>query len=189
MEKFYIVSNERFLKEIRDFKKHSEERRKLINEFFDKKGIAGECYHIRGDGIVNEPFKDFQKGKIRLYIESCEENNQKFGRELLKPTKLFCDSDVMMRKFRANSKTLKEFQNLCIERNIVINNHPIREGNYFKELLMGGYTTSRFEYNGKMYLRMYTSRYDDITPIQEGFKEIKGSEYFNSLEEFEKNKH
>ena len=68
MEKFYIVSNERFLKEIRDFKKHSEERRKLINEFFDKKGIAGECYHICGDGIVNEPFKDFQKDNIRLHI-------------------------------------------------------------------------------------------------------------------------
>lgn len=189
MEKFYIVSNERFLKEIRDSKKHSEERRKLINEFFDKKGIAGECYHISGNGIINEPFKDFQKGEIRLFIESCEENNQKFGRELLKPTRLFRDSDVMMWKFRANSKTLKEFQNLCIERNIVINNHPIREGDYFKELHMGGYSASRFEYNGKMYLKMYTSRYDDITPEQEGFDEIKGSEYFSSLEEFEKNKH
>ena len=183
MEKFYIVSNERFLKEIRDFKKHSEERRELINEFFDKKGIAGECYQICGDGAINEPFKDVQKGEIRLYIESCEENNQKFGRELLKPVKLFCDSDVMMRKFRANSKTLKEFQNLCIERNIVINNYPIREGDYFRELHMGGYSVSRFEYNGKMYLRMYASRYDDITPEQEGFNEIKGSEYFKSLEE------
>lgn len=185
MEKFYIVSNERFLKEIRDFKKHSEERRELINEFFDKKGITGECYDISGNGIINKPFKDFQKGEIRLYIASCEENNQKFGRELLKPTKLFCDSDVMMRKFRANSKTLKEFQNLCIERNIVINNHPIRVGDYFRELHMGGYSVLRFEYNGKMYLRMYTSRYDDITPEQEGFNEIKGSEYFNSLEELE----
>lgn len=48
---------------------------------------------------------------------------------------------------------------------------------------MGGYSVSRFEYNGKMYLRMYTSRYDDITPEQEGFNEIKGSEYFKSLEE------
>ena len=188
MEKFYIVSNERFLKEISDFKKHSEERRKLINEFFDEKGIAGESYHISGDGIINEPFKDSQKGDIRLYIEYCEENNQKFGRELLKPTKLFCDSNVMMRKFRTNSKTLKEFQNLCIERNIVINNHQIRVGDYFKELHMGGYSVSRFEYNGKMYLKMYTSRYDDITPEHEGFNEIKGSEYFNALEELEKNK-
>ena len=90
-----------------------------------------------------------------------------------------------MRKFRANSKTLKEFQNLCIERNIVINNHPIRVGDYFRELHMGGYSISRFEYNGKMYLRMYASRYDDITPEQEGFNEIKGSEYFKSLEELE----
>lgn len=189
MEKFYIVTNEDFLKKIQDFNAHAEERRLLINEFFEKYGIVGNAYHISGDGFVNKPFEESQKGCIRLYIEDREENNQKFGRELLKPAKLFRDSDVMMRKFRANSKTLKEFQNLCIDRNIVINNYPIREGDYFRELHMGGYSVSRFEYNGKMYLKMYTSRYDDITPEQEGFDEIKGSEYFNSLEEFEKNKH
>lgn len=187
MEKFYIVSNERFLKEISDFKIHSEERQKLIDEFFDEKGIGGELYHISGNGIINEPFTDFQKGDIRLYIEDCEENSQKFGKELLKPTKLFCDSNVMMRKFRANSKTLKEFQNLCIERNIVINNYPIREGYYFKELHMGGYSVSRFKYDGKVYLRMHTSSHSDITPEHEGFNEIKGSEFYRALEEREDN--
>jgi hypothetical protein len=37
MEKFYIVTNADFLNEIKDYNVHDEERRKLINEFFDEK--------------------------------------------------------------------------------------------------------------------------------------------------------
>lgn len=187
MEKFYIVSNEQFLKEISDFRIHSEERRKLAKEFFERKEILGQSHDICGDGSVNKPFHESEKSRIRLYIEDCKENNEKFGNELLKPTKWFCDSDIKMRSFRANSKTLKEFQNLCIEKSIVINNHPICEGDYFKELHMGGYDVSRFEYDGKMYLRMNTSR-SNITPEYDGFEEIKGSEFFRALEELEKGK-
>ena len=190
MEKFYIVTNEKFLKEIDDYRKHEEERRALVNDFFENKCIVGEEYHIGGDGFVNRPFEEYEKHNIRLYIADCDENNQKFGKELLKPTKLFSDSDVLMRKFRANSKTLKEFQDLCIEKDIVINNHPIREGDYFKELHLGGYSVSRFEYENKLYLNISTTKYETITPYDDtGFTEIKGSEFYKALEEFEsKNK-
>lgn len=185
MEKFYIVTNEKFLKEIDDYRKHEEERRILVNNFFENKGIVGEEYYISGDGFVNRPFKEHEKNNIRLYISDCNENDQKFGKELLKPTKLFSDSDVLMRKFRANSKTLKEFQNLCIEKNIVINNHSIREGDYFKELHLGGYSISRFEHENKLYLKISTTKYETITPDDTGFTEIKGSEFYKALEEFE----
>ena len=186
MEKFYIVTNEKFLKEIDDYRKHEEERRILVNNFFENKGIVGEEYYISGDGFVNRPFKEHEKNNIRLYISDCNENDQKFGKELLKPTKLFSDSDVLMRKFRANSKTLKEFQNLCIEKNIVINNHSIREGDYFKELHLGGYSVSRFEYENKLYLKISTTKYETITPDDDtSFTEIKGSEFYKVLEEFE----
>lgn len=39
MEKFYIVTNEDFLNEIKDYNVHDEERRKLINEFLTKKEL------------------------------------------------------------------------------------------------------------------------------------------------------
>lgn len=186
MEKFYIVTNEKFLKKIGDYREHEEERRIVTNNFFENKGIVGEEYYISGNGFVNRPFKEHEKNGIRLYISDCDENNQKFGKELLKPTKLFCDSDVLMRKFRANSKTLKEFQDLCIEKNIVINNRPIREGDYFKELHLGGYSVSRFEYENKLYLNISTTKYETITPDNSaGFIEIKGSEFYKALEEFE----
>lgn len=186
MEKFYIVSNEQFLKEISDYRIHAKERQKLIKTFFKEKGIVGEEYHISGTGQINVPFTDTNKSNIRLYVEDCNSNNEKFGKELLKPVKLFCDSDVKMRKFRANSKTLKEFQNLCIDAKIVINNHPIRVGDYFKELHFGGYSITRFEHNGKYFLRIATDRTDiTITPEYDGFDEIKGSEFFKALEESE----
>ena len=90
-----------------------------------------------------------------------------------------------MRSFRANSKTLKEFQNLCIKNKIVINLFPIRVGDYFKELHFGGFSSSRFVYDGKYYLRISTSNYDEITP-DDGFIEIAGSTYFSALEQAEK---
>ena len=186
MEKFYIVTNEKFLKEIDDYRKHEEERRILVNNFFENKGIAGKEYHISGNGFVNRPFKEYDKHNIRLYITDCDENNQRFGKELLKPTKLFCDSDTLMRKFRANSKTLKEFQDLCIEKNIVINNYSISEGDYFKELHLGGYSVSRFKYENKLFLKISTTKYETVTPDDDtGFAEIKGSVFYKALEEFE----
>ena len=80
MEKFYIVTNEKFLKEINDYRKHGEERRIIANNFFEDKGIAGKEYYIGGDGFVNRPFEEYEKHNIRLYIADCDENNQKFGK-------------------------------------------------------------------------------------------------------------
>ena len=39
-----------------------------------------------------------------------------------------------------------------------------------------------FKYNGKQYLRMSTNRYNSLTPCENGFEEIKGSEFFKALE-------
>lgn len=188
MEKFYIVTNPEFLKEIEDYKANTAAQKVLVNEFFNDHEIAGSEYHVCGNGLVNTSFTERDKHNIRLYILGCEENNKKFGKELLKPVKLFCDSDVKMRSFRANSKTLKAFQDLCIERKIAINIHSVRIGDYFKELHYGGYTASRFEYKGKHYLQIIKNDCDSFTPEHDGFNEIKGSKYYTILEQFEAEK-
>lgn len=180
-EKFFIVTNEQFLKETRDFRKNEEERNALIKEFYEKKGISGNGYYIRGDGRVNRPFEEYNKKDIRLYIGDCEENEAKFGKQLLKAVRF--DDGFYMRRFRANSAVLKEFQNLCIERRIIINNWWHKEGDWFKELHMGGYSVTRFELDGKYYLRIETSK-SEITPEHDGFNEIKGSEFYLAVEKF-----
>lgn len=60
MEKFFIVTNENFLKEINDYRKHGEERRIVVNNFFEDKGIAGKEYYISGSGFINRNLKSMR---------------------------------------------------------------------------------------------------------------------------------
>lgn len=112
-EKFYIVTNEKFLKEIEDFKENKNKRNKFIEDFFRKNGISGTGYYICGTGLVNVPFEEQSKEEIRLYVDDCEENNQKFGKQLLKK-EIFGDS--YLRRFRKGCTLLKSFQNECIKK-------------------------------------------------------------------------
>lgn len=182
IEKAFIVTNEEFLKEIDDYYENELRRNDFIKEFFNNKGIAETGYYICGNGRINAPFKDYEKGDIRLYINDCEENERKFGKQLLKPRRF--DDGSSMRCFRKNSAILKEFQTLCVEREIVINLHFHREGEYFKELGMGGYSATRFEYDGKYYLKMSTG-HSGITPLYDGFEEIKLSDFYLAEESLE----
>ncbi len=86
-----------------------------------------------------------------------------------------------LRAFRKNSAILKEFQDLCIQKKLVINLDFPMERDYFKELLLGGYSVARFEYDGKYYLKIETDK-KSITPISDGFDEIKGSEFYAAKE-------
>lgn len=182
MEKFYIVVNEKFLKEIEDYKESMEKRNGFIKDFFERNRISGSGYCISGDGLVNCPFEEQDKECIRLYIEDCDENNENYGRQLLRRKDF---GGHRLRSFRKGSALLKAFQNECVEKKIVINSRFHREGDYFKELRLGGYSTTRFELDGKYYLRMGTVGSTSITPAYDGFEEIKGSEFYKALERFE----
>ncbi len=182
MEKSFIVTNKKFLKEIEDFWEGEKKRNEFIKKFFTEKGIAETGYYICGNGRINAPFKDYEKGDIRLYINDCEENERKFGKQLLKPRRF--DDGSSMRCFRKNSAILKEFQELCIDCKIIINNRKHREGDYFKELTYGGYSVEGFESEGKYYLKM-SALHDGITPMYDGFEEIKLSDFYLVLENFQ----
>ena len=76
---------------------------------------------------------------------------------------------------------LKEFQEECIEKEIVINLWYPRIGDYFQEIQYGGYKSSNFEYEGITYLSI-DADVDSLTPKEDGFTEIKGSEFYKALE-------
>lgn len=183
MEKFYIVTNKKFLEEIEEYKKNKLSQNEFIKRFFAEKGIKGIGYYICGNGRFNIPFEERDKRDITLYIESCPENNLLFGKQL-KKERTFNDGSKM-REFRKNSPIMKEFQDLCIKANLVINVCFHREGDYFKELSYGGYFVYRFEYDGDYYLEIEADR-DSITPNSDGFNEIKGSEFYVAKEKLEK---
>lgn len=179
MEKFYVVTNEDYLKELHRDEVIEKSRREFIKDFFNRIGISGNHYYMRGNGNVNVAFKENTKSNIELYIDDVQENSEKFGNQLNKP-KMFVGQS--MRKFKKGCKILKQFQDECIEKEIVINAYPMRCGDYFKETGMGGYSITRFKCNGKQYLRMSTNCYNSLTPCENGFEEIKGSEFFKALE-------
>lgn len=176
MEKFYIVTNEKFLQEMKRDKENENQRRDFIKEFFKENGIAGNGYHFSGSGFCNVPFKENEKEYISLHVEDNTENREKFGKE-------FKNSRVQgLKAFKKKSKILKKFQDECVKQKIVINYHTLRPGDYFEELGLGGYSTQLFKEGENVYLKMRTEKYESITPRYEGFLEVKGSQYFQALE-------
>lgn len=185
MEKFYIVTNEKFLKEIDEWKINDEIRNSFIKDFFYRNDICGMKYCLCGTGGVNSPFTEKEKKNIHLYIEDCKENNNKFERQLLKGAHF---GDDFLRRFRNGCALIKKFQDECVEKHIVINLRFHSEGDYFKELHLGGYTVTRFQFDGNYYLKIETNKYDSITSEFDGFSEINGSEFYLALERCVDNK-
>lgn len=177
MEKFYIVTNEEVLSEIKKIKDAESERRKLINRFFAEKGIDGGFYHIGGNGTVGKPFNEHSKRNINLHIKDTENNRTKFASQLKKDVYDYC-----MRVFKKSSNILKEFQEECVKEGIIINNPDVRMGDYFKEFEYLGYSVLEFELDDKYYLYMSSDKVNSITPTHEGFEEIKGSEFYKAKE-------
>ncbi len=180
IEKYYIVENEDFLKKVRFFEKARKDRNQLIVEFFKEHGIDGDSYYFSGDGYVNEPFSEEEKRKICLSIDLTEKNERNFGNQLKKNP---CRNGLY--SFKKSSPVLKAFQDICIERQVIISLWDHFIGDYFLELHFGGFSSEFFENNGVTYLKVVTSRHGSITPQNKGFTEIKASEYFKTLEELE----
>lgn len=61
MEKFYIVTNEDFLKGLHRDEVIEKNRREFIKDFFNRIGISGNHYYMRGGGNVNVAFNETQK--------------------------------------------------------------------------------------------------------------------------------
>lgn len=178
MEKYYIVRNEQFINQVERDIKIAEDRKNFIKQFFSENGIDGEHYYFSGTGFTNIPFKEDDKGEIRLHIEDTEHNREKYGKQFKKSR---FGGLVGLRK---GSELLKRFQAACIEAGVVINRGKVRPGDYFKELNLGGYASERFLYKGLWYLKINTDHYNDkeIIPAYDGFEEIKASEYYKALE-------
>lgn len=176
MEKFYIVTNEKYLTDKQNFDKLCEVQRDFINGFFEEHNIHGASYYMGGDGFVNCAFDERSKKSIRLYIEPSAENKHEFSKQLL--SKLHRTGLI---GFRKNSKLLQDFQQQCVEKHIPINLWRPRIGDYIDKLLMGGYRHQQFECDGKVYLMVESNKLSEDEQF-EGFVEIKGSEYHTALE-------
>lgn len=186
MQKHYIVTNQKFLKEIDEYKKHKQQQQEFIKDFFKRYGIEGKSYYMGGDGFLNCPFEKRSREDIYLYIEDTDANQDKFGKQLRKVVEF--GRLKGLRQFRKTSALLKEFQRECVEKKVVVNLRQHREGDYFEELEFGGYSVKAFLNEEKYYLELDTHHYSSITPKYEGFEEIKASAFYAELEKFQEKK-
>lgn len=176
MEKYYIVKNLDFLDQIKRNKKNERNQKEFIKNFFEKNGICGYAYYLCGTGMCNVAFLDNLKENICLHIEDNQSNNETFGKQLKK-------SRVKgLKEFRKNSELLKRFQNACVEEEVIINLRDIYPGDWFKETKFGGYRSQIFKWEDNMYLKIVKDAVESITPLYDGFEEIKASEFYIALE-------
>lgn len=182
MERAFIVSEEsKYSKDIDKYYEMGEHQRKFVNEFLKEKAIEAVEYRVGGDGIVNAPFDEYDKNNIKLYIIPTESDLDVFG-------KMMCKPDMHgIRSFKKSSKISKEFAQRCIDNQIVVNLCGPRAGEYFKSIGFYGCSYSQFLYNNKLYLKM-KSDFLKVDDTPEGFTEIRLSEFYKALEEYNGNK-
>lgn len=161
MEKFFIVTEASQLhKEYFEYKENRKTVHDFVNEFTNKYGIESAEYYPSNECLMIVPTKADIK---------------KFGNMLKK------EVSNGLRPFKVNSSINKDWVNLLKERGLTIKHRPML-GLYFVEIY-GKHSSRLFDINGILYCSFENS-YDKLdTP--EGFTEIKASEFYKIIEEYE----
>ena len=177
MTKFYMIKNKKILDAVAIYKKNYKERNKFIVDFYSSHGIDGNQYYLGGDGPINKPFTDTWKKHIVLHVENTTNNLSKFATEF-KRSRKFDD----LYEFKKTSKILKEFQEECINKKVIINLEKVYWGDYFKDLCYKLYSYTTFSYDGILYLGITCNSLEQFEPKCDGVIEINGSEFYKKLE-------
>jgi len=161
MEKFYIAEEGSKLR--KDYLKHLESVKKvrdLIIKFFDAHDIATDKYY------ANNKY---------LHIAPTEDDKKKFAKQLCKP------KDGLYR-FRANSKINKAWVRTLEANEVQVISKPIVPL-YFDRYWGGKMQSRLFEINGVVYCSFNADR--EFKPTDK-LKEIKASEFFKVIEDYNK---
>jgi hypothetical protein len=182
MEKaFRIESNAEYYIALEKYIANADEQRRLVNEFLKNHNIEANKYRVGGSGFVNKPFKEFNKDEIVLEILPTEKDKENFGKMLKK------ENDYGLCGFKKKSKISKEFQDYCIETNMIINIHQPDLRDYLKSLDWYKYSRSLIKHEDIYYLKVQSDLLKD-DDIPEGFTEIKISEFYKVVEESKEDK-
>ncbi|MBU5440271.1 hypothetical protein KQI42_19950 [Tissierella sp. MSJ-40] len=159
MEKFYIAEEgSRLRKDYLEYIENSEQVRKVVNKFFKEFGITAEAYYVNNKS---------------LFIVATKEDKEKFKEQLCKP------KDELSR-FKANSKTTKEWLKTLKSNNLNILSRP-SVPLYFNRWYGGRLSSRLFEIEGVVYCSFCAEQ--EFSP-KDKLKEIKASEFFKIIEDY-----
>ncbi|MGL6184758.1 MAG: hypothetical protein ACRC1T_05200 [Clostridium chrysemydis] len=179
MERAFIATKESdYYKALEKYFEIDETRKTFVKRFFKDKNIEADKYYFGGDGICGTPFNECNKKEINLAIIPTKNDEIAFCKMLGKP------SVEGLRFFRKNYKLLKEFQQECVENEIIINNSKPDLRNYFKSLGWHALNYCHIPCDEGYYLRI-NSKYLKEDDIPNGMIPIKLSEFYKYQEEYE----
>jgi len=160
----------------KDHLKNTKNQKEFVCSFLKEKGIETTGYYLTGDGFINKPYKDHEKGDITLYIVPTESDLENFGKMLKKPI------SEKLQGFKKNSAISKEFANRCIEEKVIINLNEPWLRDYFK-LGWQAFNSSRFRCEEGLFIKINSDQLK-AEDNPEGFEEIKLSEFYSVVERY-----
>lgn len=179
MEKAYIVTKESdYYKDLEKYVKEVQQQKKLVFKFLRDNGIKAKKYYLHGDGYCNKPFSEDDKKEIQLMIYPTEEDKIILKKQLSKV------NNYGLCNLKRNAKISKQFAQYCIDNKIIINLYEPKVHDYFKDDIFN-YTVSRFKNNDNLYVKINNNQTNENIEASKGFIEIKLSEFYKKLEEFE----
>jgi hypothetical protein len=158
-EKFFIVTEAANMhKDYFTWKANAGYVRSLVNAFFKEQGIEAEEYHVTNDDLMIVPTAaDIERFNNVLGV--------KFQNGL--------------RKFNKSSKVTKAWKKKLSEASLQVLRKP--QPIFYFRTNSGRYTSRLFDIDGILYCSISNTKGD----IPEGLDEIKTSEFFKVIEDYE----
>ena len=157
MEKFFIVQDGCALyKDYFAWKKNSHEQFELINGFLLEHGILANLY---------------LDSKEQLAIVPTNSDLEQFR------TQFTATAANGLRFFRRNSAIGKAWREFSKNRTVLYKPCP----SMYLNDVCGSFRTRLFDYNGVLYCSVESE--NDFTFVGDGYKEIKGSEFYKIMED------
>lgn len=79
---FYVTKESKYYKDLIEYIEMTKNQKLQVFKFLEENGIQAEKYYVRGDGMCNCAFNEFDKDDIRLYIMPTENDLKTIGKQL-----------------------------------------------------------------------------------------------------------
>lgn len=182
MERAFIVTKEsQYYIDAEDYLAKVKQQGEFVRKFLKEKGIESTQFYLSGNGFVNVPFGNYEKDNITLSIIPTENDTIKYDKQLTKP------DEYELRRFKKVTKILKEFAQYCVDNKVVINLHEPDLRDYLKSMDWCSYSRQLIPHEQGYCLKIASDLLKE-NDNPKGFIEIKLSEFYKALEEYEKNR-
>lgn len=164
-----------YFKSVEEYNDKVEKQKEQVFGFLEEKGIEAHQYYLGGSGFLNQPFIPENKKAIGLGIVPTEKDLKQWNNILGKAQR------SQLRYLKKNSQIMRDFQEFCIDEQVIINLSGPSPRDYFKQLGYAELSYHLIPAGDYMYLKIDSVELKDEIP--EGMEEIKLREFYRVWED------